>query len=182
MVGRGKHRVGEVFWMGLNSTSPPAIAGPSPLTHGYTLHSLFRSYGDDYCKAGPILEHRVKAGVIEYLVPRRRRVRCRRQVWGWRRVCWGAGGRLHRRRCRHRVCVGGWLATHGPEKPALRLHAADAGPSRRSAPRRLARSPQTASVQPTWCLLTMLSASRSAFARESLSMTAAVDMLIESTC
>ena len=55
--------------MGLNSTSPLAIAGPSPLTRGYTLHSLFRSYGDDYWKADPILSHRVRAGVIEYLVP-----------------------------------------------------------------------------------------------------------------
>ena len=55
--------------MGLNSNSTTAIADPSPRTHGYTLCTPFCSYGDDYFKAGPIREHRVKAGVIEYLVP-----------------------------------------------------------------------------------------------------------------
>ena len=55
--------------MGLNSNSTTAIADPSPRTHGYTLCTPFCSYGDDYFKAGPIREHRVKAGVVEYLVP-----------------------------------------------------------------------------------------------------------------
>eukprot|EP00966_Prymnesium_polylepis_P201211 4662022-Prymnesium_polylepis.1 len=51
------------------STSVVGTAAPSPLTHGSTLCRAFRNYGDEDYRASPLLAHRVKAGVTEYLVP-----------------------------------------------------------------------------------------------------------------
>ena len=69
VVGRGKHGFGNVFLDGCALAQHARNRWPLPTHPWVHLCRAFRSYGNVYFKSDPILAHRVKAGVTEFLMP-----------------------------------------------------------------------------------------------------------------